>query len=118
MGDIADYGVPHAKLDAWIQHELPELLAWVRQTFPRCRIAFRTAPTIETAVNGMSPQALEAMHERVQEHLQEDKLFGEYDVIDYYAIMDKFLKRNSLETAFADVRHPGQAVSLQYVDEL
>jgi hypothetical protein len=115
--------VSRERVQQWCLHDLPGLLENVKNTFPTSRIAFRTAPTIiDTKAEGhewFTSRDIEMLYECVTSSMVKDFgiLFGEYEVIDYHAIVKQLAGLRVPGLYKYDGYHPNWYASIIYVHE-
>jgi hypothetical protein len=109
--------VTEARVQQWCQHDLPGLLNNVSEHFPRSRIAFRTAPTIQRDNIKMGKRDIELLYKCIRSSSTQGRLFGKYAIIDYHAIMEKLIKSNVPGLFRDDGYHPTQYPSALYLNE-
>lgn len=114
------------RVGQWCQHDLPHLLKTVAEKFSSSRIVFRTAPTIgkplaygsKGYLEKFSKEDIELLYVCITSSMVGGKLFGKYEVIDYYAIMQNILVKFSKDAFLYDGFHPGQYASDLYVNDV
>jgi len=111
--------VTEARVQQWCQQDLPGLLGNVSEHFPRSRIAFRTAPTIQRDNIKMGKRDIELFYKCITSSTgKQGQLFGKYDIIDYHAIMEKLIDRNVPGLFRDDGYHPTEYPSALYLNEV
>jgi len=134
--------VTEERLHQWGHSDLKHLMARVSETFPQSRIVFRTAPRVHHSVflqvilkdeshhaysveypdiAVVSVEAIDSMRREVDKQMQNGKLYGLYEVVDYYKIMNDLIE----ERGFADPSlwmkdgtHPSREPSRRYMNEV
>jgi len=117
------YAVPHADITRWCYTDLPQLLDYVGASYPRSRIAFRTAAPVFIGNNyGQNPPIVNEMTKCVRDRTDfvTKKLFSKYHLIDYNKLVEQFfLHHPGPPTNFyEDVLHPGRQLSMGYMNEV
>lgn len=120
--------MPESRVAQWCQHDLPKLMGKVSRTFPGSRIAFRTAPTIQSDAISSSLEDgsfakferhdIETLYHCINSSTTNGLLFGKYEIIDFHAIMAKLIDRNVPNLFQEDGYHPNFYPSMLYMNEI
>mmetsp|Transcript_59634 Transcript_59634/g.158562 ORF Transcript_59634/g.158562 Transcript_59634/m.158562 type:complete len:323 (-) Transcript_59634:96-1064(-) len=112
--------VTTGRVQQWCKHDLPLLLQSVSEVFPTSRVAFRTAPTIDHTPTHekFEKRDIELLYKCIVDSTQNGKLFGQYEIIDYHALMQPLIDRNVSDLFKADGYHPTQYPSALYINEV
>jgi hypothetical protein len=116
------YPVPSPFIAHWCQMDLPNLLLYIGAAYPEIPIAYRTPPPVFVGNEyGQSPQIIDAMNQCINEKVEflSKKVYSKYKLIDFYGIVKKaFLHTTDPQSIYRDVLHPGQELSLSYVNHV
>jgi len=112
--------VTEERVQQWCEHDLKKLLGHVSFYFPKSRVVFRTAPTIDHTPHfeKFEKKDIELLYKCISSSTTNGKLFGEYEIIDYHAIVQKLIDHNLPDMFRDDGYHPGAYPSLLYVNEI
>jgi len=139
----ASWGVKNVtkeRLQQWGRRDLKHFMARVSETFPQSRIVFRTAPRVHhtlflkvilkdgfksTTVDYpdiavVSVKTIDWMKHEVDKHMQNGKLYGLYEVVDYYRIMNELIEERGFDPSLwmKDGVHPSRVASRPYMNEI
>jgi len=112
--------VTEARVQQWCEHDLKKLLFYVSLFFPNSRVVFRTAPTIHHTPNfeKFEKRDIEMLYKCISSATTNGKLFGEYEIIDYHAIVEKLIDHNVPSLFRKDGYHPSSYPSILYANEI
>jgi len=112
--------VTEERVQQWCQYDLPGLLGNVSKQFPKVRIAFRTAPTIEHTpkYEKFEKRDIELLYKCIISNTNKGLLFGKYWVIDYHAMMNMLIDRKVPDLFRDDGYHPSPYPSAWYMKEV
>lgn len=115
--------IPDAFITQWCNKDVPEFLAYIATVYPSAPIAFRTPPTIFDTPNiyGLSPVTVDKMVACIEMHKNPTGyLYGKFGLIDYHHFVDNVLAQSgpSASTWYRDGLHPGQQLSLMYLNSV
>jgi len=140
----ASWGVKNVtkeRLHQWGRRDLKHLMARVSETFPQSRIVFRNAPRVHHSVflevilkdefhksttvsypdvAVVSVKAMDWMKHEVDKEMQNGKLYGLYEVVDYYKIMNELIEERGFVPSLwmKDGTHPSMVASRRYMNAI
>eukprot|EP00746_Dinoflagellata_sp_MGD_P164585 gnl/MRDRNA2_/MRDRNA2_93293_c0_seq1.p1 gnl/MRDRNA2_/MRDRNA2_93293_c0~~gnl/MRDRNA2_/MRDRNA2_93293_c0_seq1.p1 ORF type:complete len:352 (+),score=45.54 gnl/MRDRNA2_/MRDRNA2_93293_c0_seq1:113-1168(+) len=125
-GENKDGKVAETTLQRWCKTDIPEEINVLKNTWPTSNLVLRTPPMIETPGyrgNGGSAE---------NDNLALNYMYGcmvmdlgkKYDVIDYHAVMDEYIKQHGIKGAFpkGDAKyggyHPNHEADVLFINEV
>jgi hypothetical protein len=122
--EVAGRTASQGRVQQWCVHDLPNMLEKVAAAFPTSRIAFRTAPTVLEnnrvfgAMYGIAREEIDSLYGCITSRTIGGKLYGKYDVIDYYGIVKGLVEENFPDLFKEDGYHPTGYPSALYMNEI
>jgi len=122
---LSPYPASQSDITRWCHTDLPQLLQFVADSYPRSQIGFRTAAPVFTPNEyGQQPEIVNEMTRCVRGQLDfmTQKVFGKYQLIDFNKLIEEFMLHHAhigpRLSFYNDVLHPGRQLSMAYMNSV